>query len=189
MRTTSRSPALDENLKVIKTWERAILRARSREQRFSNWIVAAAGSGTVLLFHVVWFISWVGLNVGLVPQITPFDPFPFPFLTMAVSLEAIFLTLFVLASQNRLAEEADKRAELDLQIDLLSEREMTAVLHLLEDLVTHFDVKTTMTSEELHDLMSKTDLQRLTRRMDDPDRKTVSRHGVLHTRKVRRPWL
>src|SRR5918994_1741201 len=66
--------------------------------------------------------------------------FPFPFLTLTVSLEAIFLALFVLASQNRLARQADRRSHLDLQIDLLAEREMTAVLHLLQDIAdAHLD--------------------------------------------------
>jgi|SRR5688500_6815982 uncharacterized membrane protein len=60
-----------------------------------------AGNGPVLLLHVVWFGAWVTVNAGAVRGIRPFDPFPFPFLTMTVSLEAIFLALFVLASQNR----------------------------------------------------------------------------------------
>ena len=61
---------------------------------------------------------------------------------MTVSLEAIFLALFVLASQNRLSRQADKRSHLDLQIDLLAEREMTAVLHLLQDIARHIEVQT-----------------------------------------------
>ncbi len=77
---------------------------------------------------------------------------------MTVSLEAIFLVLFVLASQNRLARQAGKRSHLDLQIDLLAEREMTAVLQLLQDLAPHLKVQTTVTPEQLRDLMKKTDL-------------------------------
>ena len=99
--------------------------------------------------------------------IRPFDRFPFPFLTMTVSLEAIFLALFVLASQNRLARQADKRSHLDLQIDLLAEREMTAVLQLLQDIARHLDVETSVTPEQLRDLMKKTDLRRLTDRMEE----------------------
>ena len=99
--------------------------------------------------------------------VRPFDPFPFPFLTMTVSLEAIFLVLFVLASQNRLARQADKRSHLDLQIDLLAEREMTAVLQLLQNLARHLKVQTTVTPEQLRDLMMKTDLRRLTNRMEE----------------------
>ena len=85
---------------------------------------------------------------------------------MMVSLEAIFLTLFVLASQNRLGRQADKRAHLDLQIDLLAEREMTAVLRLLQDIASHLKVPETVTPEEIRDLEIETDVQRLTRRMD-----------------------
>src|SRR5688572_33183258 len=86
---------------------------------------------------------------------------------MTVSLEAIFLALFVLASQNRLTRQADKRSHLDLQIDLLAEREMTAVLQLLQDIAQHLEVKTTVTSEQLRDLMKKTDLRRLTNRLEE----------------------
>jgi hypothetical protein len=83
---------------------------------------------------------------------------------MTVSLEAIFLALFVLASQNRLARQADKRSHLDLQIDLLAEREMTAVLH---DIARHFEVQTNITPEQLRDLIKKTDLGHLTDRMEE----------------------
>ena len=86
---------------------------------------------------------------------------------MTVSLEAIFLALSVLASQNRLTRQADKRSHLDLQIDLLAEREMTAVLQMLQDIARHLEVKTSVTPEQLRDLMKKTDLQRLTSRVEE----------------------
>ena len=163
----ARSSAVEENVQAIKGWERAILRARSTVEQVSDWIACTAGSGPVLILHVLWFGAWVTVNLGGVPGVRPFDPFPFPFLTMTVSLEAIFLALFVLASQNRLARQADKRSHLDLQIDLLAEREMTAVLQLLQDIARHLDVQTTATPEQLSDLMKKTDLRRLTDRMEE----------------------
>ena len=86
---------------------------------------------------------------------------------MTVSLEAIFLALFVLASQNRLARQADKRSHLDLQVNLLAEREMTAVLQLLQDIARHLDVHTTVSPEQLRDLVKKTDLPHLTNRMEE----------------------
>src|SRR5215217_5214750 len=115
-------PALEENVRAIKRWENAILLARSKAEQFSDWIAWTAARGPVLLLHVVWFSTWVTVNSGAIRGMRPFDPFPF--LTMTVSLEAIFLALFVLASQNRLARQADKRSHLDLQIGLLAEREM-----------------------------------------------------------------
>lgn len=162
---SGRSSALEENVQAIKRWERTILLARSAAQQVSDWIACTAGRGEVLALHVVWFALWLAVNAGAIRGIRPFDPFPFPFLTMTVSLEAIFLALFVLASQNRLARQADQRSHLDLQIDLLSEREMTAVLQLLQDIARHLQVQTTVTSEQLRDLMKKTDLRRLTDRM------------------------
>lgn len=160
-----RPSALEENVQAIKRWERAILRTRSMAQQVSDWIACTAGRGEVLALHVVWFGVWLALNAGAIPGIRPFDPFPFPFLTMTVSLEAIFLALFVLASQNRLARQADQRSHLDLQIDLLAEREMTAVLQLLQDIARHLEVRTSVTPEQLRDLMTKTDLRGLTDRM------------------------
>ena len=161
------SSALEENVQAIKRWERTILLARSKAQQVSDWIACTAGSGPVLVFHVVWFGAWITINAGAIRGIRPFDLFPFPFLTMTVSLEAIFLALFVLASQNRLARQADKRSHLDLQIDLLAEREMTAVLQLLQDIARHLAVQTTVTPEQLRDLMTKTDLRHLTDRMEE----------------------
>jgi len=161
------APALEENVQAIKAWESATLLARSKAEQLSDWIACTAASGPVLLLHVVWFSFWVSANVGWLPGIKPFDAFPFPFLTMTVSLEAIFLALFVLASQNRLARQSDKRSHLDLQIDLLAEREMTAVLTLLQDIARHLEVRTTVTAEQLRDLMEKTDVQSLATRMDE----------------------
>jgi uncharacterized membrane protein len=159
--------ALEENVQAIKSWETATLRARSTAEQLGDWIACTAASGPVLALHVVWFAAWVSANVGLLPGVKPFDAFPFPFLTMTVSLEAIFLALFVLASQNRLARQADKRSHLDLQIDLLAEREMTAVLRLLQDIARHLNVSTSVTPEQLRDLAKKTDLESLTHKMEE----------------------
>jgi hypothetical protein len=125
---------VEENVQAIKRWERAILRARSKAEQVSDWIAwyRRKRSRARAPCPVVRRVGDRELRHD--PRIRPFDPFPFPFLTMTVSLEAIFLALFVLASQNRLSRQADKRSHLDLQIDLLAEREMTAVLQLLQDI-------------------------------------------------------
>jgi uncharacterized membrane protein len=159
--------AMEENVRAIKAWEYRARHARTRAEALSDWITAKAASGPVLVIHVIWFAAWIAVNAGAIRGIAPFDPFPFPFLTMAVSLEAIFLALFVLASQNRLARQADKRENLDLQIDLLAEREMTAVLHLLRDIASHFQIETTVTPNQIRDLVKKTDLQELTNKVEE----------------------
>ena len=162
--------ALEENVEAIKRWEQSLLHARTRAEQLSDWITATAASGPVLAMHVAWFTLWIAANRELLPGVAPFDAFPFPILSMMVSLEAIFLALFVLASQNRLARQSDKRAHLDLQIDLLAEREMTAVLQLLQDIATHLNVKGTVTPEQLRDLVKKTDIHTLAEKLEDfPD--------------------
>jgi uncharacterized membrane protein len=161
------SRTLDENVEAIKRWEQELLHARSPAELIGDRITCIAASGPVLLAHVVWFAFWIAANTGFVPGVSTFDPFPFPFLTMTVSLEAIFLSLFVIASQNRLARQGDKRAHLDLQIDLLAEREMTAVLQLLRDIASHLKVESTVTAEHIHDLVKQTDVHDLTQKMDE----------------------
>jgi uncharacterized membrane protein len=161
------SDAVHENVEAIRRWEREALHDRSAAERLSDWITWAAASGPVLLFHVGWFAFWVLANLNVLPGIKPFDPFPFPLLTTTVSLEAIFLALFVLASQNRLAHQSDKRAHLDLQIDLLAEREMTAVLQLLQDIARKIGVEGTVTAEQIRDLAKKTDIHKLTDELEE----------------------
>ena len=158
--------AVEENVDAIKSWDRAALLKRSRLERLSDRITSAAASSVSLVAHAIWFSAWIAINTGLLPVLAPFDPFPFPFLTMTTSLEAIFLALFVLASQNRLAKQSDLRANLDLQIDLLAEREMTAVLHLLNDIGNHLKVETNVTTDQISDLIKKTDMKALADRVD-----------------------
>jgi uncharacterized membrane protein len=158
--------AIEENVDAIKSWDRTLLLQRTATERISDRINNIASSGASMLAHLAWFTSWIAINAGWIPGLEPFDPFPFPFLTMTVSLEAIFLALFVLATQNRLGKQADLRANLDLQIDLLVEREMTAVLQLLSDIVKHQNVPTHVTEDSLADLIKKTDVQTLASEVD-----------------------
>ena len=104
---------------------------RSLKDRIADAITAFSGSMAFLYVHMVWFGAWVLINAGMLPGIKRFDPYPFNFLTMVVSLEAIFLSTLVMISQNRSAAQADERSDLDLQIDLLGEYEITKILKLV----------------------------------------------------------
>ena len=159
---TSPAPeAVEENIDAVKVWEQAALDRRSVAVRFSEWVTRVLGGGPSLALHAAWFGFWILANSRVIPGVAPFDRFPFPLLTTMVSLEAIFLSLFVLASQNRLTTQADKRAHLDLQIDLLAEREMTAVLVIVADLARHLKAPMSLTAEQIRDLAQKTDVQSL----------------------------
>jgi uncharacterized membrane protein len=119
-----------KNVRTIAELERTALHDRSAADQVGDAIARTTGSAPFVVVHVAWFGSWVLVNTGRIPGFTPFDPFPFSFLTLVVSLEAIFLSVFVLMSQNRMTRLAEKRAHLDLQIDLLAEQELTALLEL-----------------------------------------------------------
>ena len=110
---------------------------------------------------VGYLVGWMIVNTLTARR---FDPFPFSLLTSIVSLEAIFLTLFVLASQNRLTQESDKRAHLDLQVNLLAEQEMTLVLRMLRDLCVQSNVDV---PEALGALLEDVDIERVAERVEE----------------------
>ena len=104
---------------------------RSLQERLADAITTFSGSLSFLYLHALWFSLWVLLNIAWF-GLHPFDPFPYSLLTMLVSLEAIFLSTFVLISQNRSGAEADRRADLALHVGLLSEHELTRALRMLD---------------------------------------------------------
>lgn len=100
-------------------------------QRVSDWLAWFSGSMLFLFIHAAWFAAWVSLNTILAPLFFPegaFDPFPFGLLTMIVSLEAIFLSCFVLISANRQAEKDKVRADIEYDVNIKAEMEV-ANLH------------------------------------------------------------
>jgi len=122
---------IDRNIQTITALRQKAADARGAQDRIADGITAFSGRMAFIYFHLVWFCAWVFLNTGRV-GIKPFDPFPYGLLTMIVSLEAIFLATFVLISQNRLAAESERRADLDLHIGLLTEHELTRALTMLD---------------------------------------------------------
>ena len=133
-------------------------------------VVSAAVSSTgFILFHIAWFTSWIAFNVVASRR---FDPFPFNLLTLMVSLEAIVLTGFVLMSQNRMTHLADRRAHLDLQVNLLAEQELTAILKVV-CLVAERTGVTVKGDPHLAKLLARTDVkvlaEALTREMATVD--------------------
>jgi uncharacterized membrane protein len=155
----------DDNIKAVATMEHAAKENRTLTARISDAITAFAGSDASLRVHVAWFGGWIAANSRWWPW-PPFDPFPYNILASITSVEAIFLALFVLASQNRLTREADKRAHLDLQVNLLAEREMTVVLRMLKELCEHFSVTKTVRSAEFQAAVKQTDVAELAGRVE-----------------------
>ena len=137
----SQNEIVRKNTAAIAEMQRKITKARSFGGRIADAITDFTGSMAFVYVHVVWFAVWILLNIGLIhiPHVSEFDKFPFSLLTMIVSLEAIFLSTFVLISQNRLAAASEKRAELDLQVNLLAEQKATKVLEMLDQITEQLD--------------------------------------------------
>ena len=125
------SHVIERNIRTITRLRLQTAHERTVQERLADAITSFSGSMVFVYLHILWFGAWLLVNTGRV-GILPFDPFPYGLLTMIVSLEGIFLSTFVLISQNRFSDEADRRAELDLQIGLLAEHEITRVLQMLD---------------------------------------------------------
>ena len=125
------SKVIERNIRTIISLRQKADRERNAQDRIADAVTGFSGRTVFVYLHIVWFGAWVLMNDGRF-GVRPFDPFPYGLLTMVVSLEAIFLSTFVLISQNRLSEEADRRADLDLHIGLLTEHELTRVLTMLD---------------------------------------------------------
>jgi len=140
------APVLDRNIEALR-------RRRVREERTASWQERLADtitrfSGTIgfIFLHIGIFGFWIIANLGWVPGLVPWDP-SFVVLAMVASVEAIFLSTFVLITQNRMAAAAEKRAELDLQISLLAEHELTKMASLLSDMAKQLGVRTDVEQE------------------------------------------
>ncbi len=127
-----------ENLQSIKAEAQ---RYESLSERIADFFTAFSGSMNFVYFHAAWFVVWVTWNTGLIPGLQPFDPFPFGLLTMIVSLEAIFLSTFVLISQNREQKVNAIRDEIGAQINLYQEQELTQVLRIVHRIEKHLGLQ------------------------------------------------
>ncbi len=107
---------------------------RSDIEKIADWMTINFGSVPFLLLNAAFFSIWIMINTGLVPGVAIFDPFPFGFLTMIVSLEAIFLAIIVLISQNRAQRIDEIREEIDLQVNTIAETEVTKILKMLKEI-------------------------------------------------------
>lgn len=103
---------------------------RSVPDKIADFLTASFGTVFFLLFNALFFTGWITWNSGLIPSLPVIDPFPFGLLTMVVSLEAIFLAIIVLISQNREARIADLREEIELYISTYAESEITKMIYL-----------------------------------------------------------
>jgi uncharacterized membrane protein len=151
---------LSASRKLIQSVKAKADAKRTRSERMADWLTEKFGSMTFLLLNFAWFTIWIILNTGMIAGIQPFDPFPFTFLTMIVSLEAIGLAIVVLMSQNRAAKIAELREEVDLQVDTTTEAELTKLLGMVKLLLEKQGIDFEE-DEELKEMLQPTDLDKL----------------------------
>jgi uncharacterized membrane protein len=144
----SLSSALERNIRALAERRRQEATSATRQERLAETITSFTGSMQFVYIHLALYTVWILINLGVLPGLPKFDP-SFVILAMEASVEAIFLSTFVLISQNRTSAAADKRADLDLQISLLTEHELTKLTEAVTAMAARLDVKLNAEIEEV----------------------------------------
>jgi uncharacterized membrane protein len=140
------SPVLERNIRALQRRREREEAEASAEERVAEMITRFTGSMRFVYLHLALFGFWIAANLGWIPGVPAWDP-SFVVLAMIASVEAIFLSTFVLISQNRMSAAADKRADLDLQVSLLAEHEVTRLVTLVSAIADRMGVRTEADAE------------------------------------------
>ena len=167
----ARRDMADRHMEAVKARYNA---GRTRMERIADALTGVAASTPFLLLHAAWFAGWIAWNVGAF-GLRPFDPFPFGLLTMVVSLEAIFLSLFVLITQNRESAIAELREEVTLAVELNTEAETTKVLQLVLGLYSRLGFPIGQ-DEELWRMLEPLDQARIERELNEQIHASAKKH-------------
>lgn len=167
--TPSRAAAspTERNIDAIAKLEHDALRRRTATERVSDIITRLVGHVGFLLAQLALIAAWAVVNLNLIPGLKPFDPFPFGVLALVVSSESVFLTIFVLISQGRMARHSERRSHLDLQVSMLSEQELTTIVQMLQKLCQHMGVNVDASKQEVQSFSKTTDVHKLASELAD----------------------
>lgn len=163
---TANPPSAQANINTVVALEEDALNKRTPADRISDVIANFVGSMPFVVLHLIWFGAWVIINTGWLWGKLKFDPYPFALLCMLVSLEGVLLSTFVLIKQNRMSQRADQRAHLDLQVNLLSEKEVTKILQLQRLICARLEIEEASRDEEVEELSSVTAVGNIARELD-----------------------
>jgi len=164
---------VNRNIAALLERRRVEERTKGVQERLSDAITAFTGSMPFVYIHLVLFTLWIVINKSWLPIIPPFDP-TLVILAMAASVEAIFLSTFVLISQNRMQALADRRAELNLHISLLAEHEVTRIITLLTAVGQRLGVEESH-NPELEELAKDVKPEKVLDRMDQVEQESVEK--------------
>lgn len=156
---TTQHDKISQRRIAIRSFKARANANRSIVDKIADGLTASFGTVFFLVLNIVFFTVWIVWNTGLIPSLTVIDPFPFGLLTMVVSLEAIFLAVIVLISQNRESRIAELREEVDLFINTYAENEITKLIYL----------QTLLLKKNGIDVSHDADLQTMLRSLESDD--------------------
>jgi uncharacterized membrane protein len=147
---------IQDHVELIAKHEQEFLQRRTRWERVSDAVAVFIGSGGFILLHLLFFAAWFLLNT--LPRAPHFDPRPFALLQTMVACEAILVASFIVMRQTRLGRRSDERDHLMLQILILTEKELTAMLSLNRGIATEVGLGREANSKELRELSKNTEI-------------------------------
>ena len=155
------------NIDAIAKLEHDARDRRTPTERVSDVITRLVGNMGFLLAQLILISGWGLVNIRVIPGLKAFDPFPFGVLALVISCESVFLTIFVLISQGRMARQSERRSHLDLQVGMLSEQELTTILQMLQKLCQHMGVDVDSSKQEVQSYSKTTDVHKLASELEE----------------------
>jgi uncharacterized membrane protein len=155
------------NIDAIAKLEHDALNRRTSTERVSDLITKLVGNVWFLLAQLILLCGWSLVNLHVISGLKTFDPFPFGVLALVISSESVFLTIFVLISQSRMARQSERRSHLDLQVSMLSEQELTTILQMLQKLCQHMGVNVDSSKQEVKSFSRTTDVHKLASELEE----------------------
>ena len=147
-------------MRIAAKLDRKHFVSRTLGDKLSEAIANFCGSIRFVVIHAAIFLGWIAVNSGFIPHVKAFDPFPYMVLNLGVSLEAIFLSTFVMIQQNRMSFRDEQWARLEFQVNLLTEQETTHTLRLVEAICRQLKIEMPA-GEERSDLTRKTSIEEI----------------------------
>ena len=161
------SSHLQEHIKVILKHEEEFLARRTAAERMGDFLGAFVGSLTFIGIHALWFTAWIFINTLSIAHIRHFDPVPFSILDTIVAIEAIFLASFIVMRQSRSSRRSDERDHLILQVLLLAEKEITAVLQIERQIAGKVGLFEVVRDAEIVQLSQRTSIDDVAQTLKD----------------------
>jgi uncharacterized membrane protein len=151
-----------DNIETVARLREEAWEQRSAVDRLADAVGSFVGRVAFVAIHAVWFVGWAAFNTRLVPGLPEFDPYPFPLFGTLVSFEAVVISAFVLIKQNRMGLMAERRAHVELQMILLTEREVTKLIHVVDRLAGHVGLPEPL-DQEAQELREHTEVEQVAR--------------------------